>query len=207
MKYTRWMIPVVLVLLVATTVMSALAYFNSAQTTTGTVQSGTLTLVLSKDGTNFGGNVGTPWDVSNMKPGDKVGGYLYMKNTGTIDSTQVTFEWGNILNDPNNLALANRIFLTKVWDSKNTADATAAVTGIADTNNDQKTSLAELAALSGRFGFPYDATSDVEPFLAAGQTGWLFMEFQFDPAAGNEFQGNTMTYDLKITAEQVHVFP
>ncbi len=207
MKYTRWLIPVLLVLLIATTVFSAMAYFNSAQTTTGTIHSGTLTLLLSQDGANWGGNVGTPWDLSNAKPGDTIAGRLYMLNTGTIDSAQVTFEWGNILNNPSHLALAQHIFLTHVWDSKNTADAIAQVTAMSDTNSDGKTSLAELAALSGRFGFPYDATSDVEPFLKAGEVSWLYMEFQFDPAAGNDFQNNTMTYDLKITAEQVHVFP
>ncbi len=53
MKYTRWLIPVILVLLVATTVMSALAYFNSDKTTTGTIHSGTLELLLSKDGNNL----------------------------------------------------------------------------------------------------------------------------------------------------------
>ncbi len=208
MKYTRLMIPVVLVLLIATSVFSAMAYFNSVQTTTGTVSTGTLTMQLSKNGNDFGkGNVGTPWDFSGMKPGDTIDGKLYMKNTGTIDSTQVTFEWGNILNNPVNLALADKIILTNVWDSKNTTDAIAQVTAVADTNVDGKTSLAELAALSSRFGWPYDATSDVEPFLQAGSTQWLYMAFQFDPSAGNEFQGNAMTYDLKITAEQIHVFP
>ena len=163
MKYTRWLIPVILVLLVATTVMSALAYFNSDKTTTGTIHSGTLELLLSKDGNNFGGSVGTPWDVPNMKPGDEVSGKLYMKITGSINSKQVTFDLGNIINDPTNKALAEQIFLTHVWDSKNQSDAIVQVTTMSDTNSDGKTSLAELAALSGRFGLPYDAVSDVDP--------------------------------------------
>lgn len=204
MKHNRWMIPVILALLIATTVLSAMAYFNSAKTTTGTIHSGTLELLLSKDGVNYGANVGTPWDLSNAKPGDTVAGKLYMYNNGSIDSTQVTFEWGNILNS----AMADHIFLTHVWDSKNTVDAISGVIGVADVSPaDGKVSLNELAALSGRYTLPYDAVSDVEPFLPAGSTQWLYMEFVFDPAAGNEFQGNTMTYDLTITAEQVHVFP
>ncbi|HEY3344362.1 MAG TPA: TasA family protein [Anaerolineaceae bacterium] len=206
MKKERIIIAVLLVLLVVVSTTGAFAYFNSAQTTTGTVRSGTLTMDLSRDGTNFGGNVGTPWDMTNMKPGDEVSGKLYIRNTGTIDSAQVTFEWGGILNNPATMALADKIILTHVWDSKNTVDAIAGVTNVADTNNDGKTSLAELAALSGRFGLPYDAVSDREPFLPAGDTEWLYMAFQFDPNANNDFQGNTMTYSLKITAEQAVVF-
>lgn len=196
----------ILLLLIATTVMSALAYFSSQVNTTGQIKSGTLTMQVSANGVDFGSSAVLPWNFNQMAPGDEITGKLYMKNVGTIPAKQVTFEWANILNNPAAKNLAQRIFVTKILDSMDPGDQIGPVTAIADTNADGKTSLAELAALSGRFGFPYDAVSN-DPFLPAGGVAWIEMTLQFDPNAGNDFQGIDMVYDLILTARQEHVFP
>ena len=137
-----------------------------------------------------------------MSPGDTVEGKLWMKNTGTIDARQVSFEWSGISD-----SLADRIFLVSAYDSKNTAEAISQIVGMADTNADSKCSLSELAALSTRFGWPFDAVTDVAPFLPPNSPQWLYMKFQFDSEAGNEYQGRTLDYGLVVTAWQKVVFP
>ncbi len=205
---SRLTIIILLVALVAVSTFGVFAYFNSAVGTKGTISSGTLDLVLSSNGSSFGKSIALPWDVVNMAPGDKIAGTIWMKNTGSINAEQVTFEWKNILNNPATADLAKHIFLITIYDSTDNGNQAAAVTSMADTNGDHITSLYELAALSGRFGYPYDAVSGaVSPWLPAGGIQALYMEFQFDPDAGNEYQGINLTYDLVVTAEQKAVFP
>lgn len=208
----RWLLPIFMVVMLAIGTLGAYAYFDSERDTTGYISSGTLDLKLglSSEGP-WANSVTLPWNFTNMAPGDAVAGDLWMKNVGSIPSQQVTFEWHNILNNPETKDFAEQIILLHVWDSKNTADAIAGVVAVADgitgQGEDGKCSLAELAQLSVNYGFPFDAVSDVEPFLADGVPQFLHMEFQFNPEAGNEFQGVSLSYGLKIIAEQVHVFP
>ena len=203
---------IALVAILALTTIGASAYFNSQRDTTGTITSGTLTLKLGLNAAGpWSSSVALPWNFSGMAPGETVTGDLWMINTGNIDAEQVTFEWHNIVDNSETVELAEHIFLTEVWDSKNTVDATAAVVVVADgitgLPKDGKASLSELAELSARYGFPFDATSDVAPFLEPNTPQFLHMAFQFDPAVGNEYQGLSMSYGLTIIAEQVTVFP
>ena len=204
----RWLLPIIMIVVLAIGTLGAYAYFDSARETTGYISAGTLDLKLGlSESGPWENSVTLPWNFTNMAPGDKVAGKLYMMNVGTIPAKQVTFDWHNVLNDPTTKAFADQIILIHVWDSKNTVDAIAGVVGVADTSGDGKCSLAELAALSGRFGLPYDAVSDVDPFLPVGLPQYLHMEFQFNPAATNEFQGVNLSYGLTLTAEQMVVFP
>lgn len=208
----RWLLPISMIIMLAIGTLGAYAYFDSTRDTTGYISAGTLDLKLGLSGSGpWENSVTLPWDFTNMAPGDSVAGDLWMKNVGSIPSKQVTFEWHNVLNDPANKNFAEQIILTHVWDSKNTADAIVQVVAMADgitgQATDGKCSLAELAQLSVNYGFPFDAVSDVQPFLADGIPAFLHMEFQFNPDAGNEFQGATLSYGLTLTAEQMQVFP
>lgn len=200
----RWLIPLVLVLVLAVGTFGASAYFNSARPTTGYISSGTLDLRLSNGG-DWATNVVLPWDFSNMAPGDVVSGNLWMNNIGSIPARMVTFEWTNI----SNTSFADYIILTHAWDSKNLVDGVVSGGfGVADTNHDNKVSLNELAALNITFPqYEFDAVTDVDPFLMPNDPQYLHLEFQFDPAAENDLQGASLNYGLVITAEQVPVFP
>lgn len=206
---TRWFIPVVLVLLITTTVFSAMAYFSAQQSTSGTISSGTLTLKLSNDGVNFYNSVALPWDVSNMAPGDEVEGTLYLKNTGSIDANKVWWDWDDVLNDPADRLLAQHIYITSIYDNMDTGEQVAAVVAAIDGKDgstpDGKGTLLELASIGGSGPDAYSPTNNHdEPFLPAGTdpASWLYMKLQFDPDAGNDLQGATMTYDLIIEATQ-----
>ncbi len=86
----RWLIPLVLVLVLAAGTFGASAYFNSARQTTGYISSGTLDLKLGLTGDGpWANSVTLPWNFTNMTPGDEIAGNLWMKNVGTIDARQV----------------------------------------------------------------------------------------------------------------------
>jgi hypothetical protein len=209
----RILIVGVLVVSIAVLVTGAFAYFNSQTVNTGNISSGTLTLKVASgadcDTLTFGDST-TVWSMANMAPGDFVDGYLCMKNTGTIPANQVTFEW---VYDPALEPLANKINVVSIFDSTDPGDQIAAVIPLCDITipalaGDGICSLTELAYLSNHFGYPFDAVSGVAvPWLPAGGTQWLYMKLQFDPTAGNDLQGLSFLYTLKVTAEQVHMFP
>lgn len=208
----RWLIPLFLVLILAIATFGASAYFNSPRETTGNISSGDLELKLSLvEGGPWENNVPLPWNFTNMAPGQVVEGDLWMKNVGSIDAQQVTFEWKNISNP----TFADHIFLIHAWDSINTADAIGGFIAMADgkmpgTVVDGKVSLNEVAYLSTNYGWPFDATSDPRPsptFLPSNVPAYLHLAFQFDPLADNTFMNQSLVYGLRITAEQVQVFP
>jgi predicted ribosomally synthesized peptide with SipW-like signal peptide len=209
----RWLLPIFMVVMLAIGTLGAYAYFDSTRETTGYISAGTLDLKLGLTGTDpWTNSVALPWNFTNMAPGETVVGDLWMKNVGSIPSQQVTFEWHDILNNPVDKDFAEQIILLHVWDSKNTADAITQFIAMADGATllplDGKCSLAELAALNIKYPiWDYDVVTDVEPFLADGIPQFLHMEFQFNPDAGNEFQGVSLSYGLTIVAEQEHVFP
>ncbi len=209
----RWLIPLVLVLVLAAGTFGASAYFNSARQTTGYISSGTLDLKLGLTGDGpWANSVTLPWNFTNMAPGDEIAGNLWMKNVGTIDARQVTFEWNNVLNNPEAKPFADHIFLISAWDSKNTTEAISQFISMGDgivpsTTQDGKISLVELAYLSNNYGWPFDAVSDVPPFLPPNSPQYLHLAFQFDPQAGNDLQGASLSYGLVITAEQKVIFP
>jgi len=202
-----------LVALVAILATGAFAYFSSETTNTGNISAGTLTLKVaggdSVPCSGFGDST-TVWSMANMAPGEYLDGYLCMKNIGTVDAKQVTFEW---VYDDALRPLADHIFITSIYDSIDTTDYVSQIGSMCDTYAgsvvvaDGKCSLTELAHLSEALPFPFDAVSDGDPFLPGGGSQWLYIEFQFDPLAGNEFQGLGFDYDLIVTAEQVAVFP
>lgn len=202
------------ILLIASIAMfstGAFAWFNSQTINTGNINSGTLTLnVASGDCTAYG-SAATVWSMSNMAPGDIIEGKLCLKNTGTVPAKQVTYEW--IYADALR-PLADRIFLVGVYDSTDTDPAAVLAQFVAMADGkysgmpaDGKVSLTELTWLSNHYSYPFDAVSGGTPFLPAGGSQWLYMKFQMDETAGNEFQGLNLDYTLKVTAEQRNVFP
>jgi len=201
-----------LVALVAILATGAFAYFSSETTNTGNISSGTLTLKVaggdSVPCSGFGDST-TVWSMANMAPGDYLDGYLCMKNTGSVDAAQVTFEW---VYDSALKPLADAIFITSILDSTDPGDQVAAVAAQCDTvagaTVDGKCSLTELAYLSEHYPYPFDAVSGVvSPWLPGGGSQWLYIQFQFDPLAGNALQGLGFAYDLIVTAEQDTVYP
>lgn len=213
---SKLMIIGLLILSAAMLTTGAFAYFNSETTNTGNISSGTLELrVAGNDTTDCStagfGDTTTVWSMANLAPGDEFDGFLCMKNRGSIDSEQVTFEW--VYDDVQFGDLADRIFLVSAYDSTDPGDQIVPIIAACDgiipgTSDDSKCSFAEFAYLSEKYPYPFDAVSGaVSPWLPGGTTQWLYLKYQFDPTAGNEFQGLSFPYTLIVTAEQVAVFP
>jgi hypothetical protein len=208
------LIVLVLVASVAMLATGAFAYFSSTTNNTGNINSGTLTLGVASGASNdcssySFGTATTVWSMTNMAPGDTLDGYLCMKNFGSIAANQVTFEW--VYEDALR-PLADRIFLIDVRDSTDPGNVIAQFIAMGDGKYpgmaaDGKISFTELAWLSNNYGYPFDAVSGGTPFLGPGVSRWLYMKFEFDPAAGNEFQGLVLDYDLNVIARQQNVFP
>jgi hypothetical protein len=208
------LVVVSLLIVVALLTTGAFAYFTSGpKTASGHIQSGTLALKIAGvvpsaacPGDSAFGDTANLWDLSNMAPGDIVTGKLCMKNTGTLPIAQVAFNWSGMSND-----LASHIFVTHLVNSVSGDEINAYIAAYG--GSDGKMSLAELNAENYGWSLPpYSGVLDeywvgARPiFLPVADTEWVEYTFQFDPLAGNEFQGLGFDYTLTITGLQNAVY-
>jgi predicted ribosomally synthesized peptide with SipW-like signal peptide len=184
---------VVLMLSVAMLTTGAFAYFSSTRTITDSrISAGTLDLKLNNDcGVNYY-DTALAWNFEGMAPGNFVEQTICMKNVGSVDAGQVWYDWSDLLQTPAGIELAKEMIIV---DIKDNADPGNVVTLF---NNAGIVTLFDLANYSS-----FDAVSGLAyPFLPAGGTGWFYMKLQFDPTAGDEFQGAAVVYKLTIKATQ-----
>ena len=198
-----------------------MAYFSaSATSTANSFQTGTLTLNLANDGSTWQSGVTATWaPPTNWAPGDTHTATLYLKNTGSVGSKAVYENWKNA---SGYTALLDHIFVTEISDSYAWSGGSNKPYGDnylpnflnsdVNTNHDGFLTLAELGSWGDRkvtssSPKPWDVKETTDPndtgvVLPAGGTLGLRYTFQFDPAAGNEFQGKTMSIDLNVMASQ-----
>ena len=202
----RILIVVALLVSVALLATGAYAWFSSSASASGTITSGTLSLkiaavVPSADCPAYGDITEssiTLWNNTNLAPGDTFDGKICMANKGSLPIPQVGFSWTGFTGD-----LAEHIFVTKLYNSGNMKDEIADYILYYDKPpKDGKMSLAELQLDLGSSEQEY-WVGGVPVFLPVG-TGVQFVEYtlQFDPDAGNEFQGLHFDYNLGIMGYQ-----
>ena len=147
---------------------------NDPAHSTATFTAGTISIDL----TNHDGS--TPFHLDNWMPGDKTWVAYDVKNNSTVPVTlsgHIDGTWGSVLGDH----FVN-VTDAEYWDG----------------------SWKTLAADShGTFTYADASSPGLLIQLPAGSTVTMRMEASFDSAATNEYQGQTYTADIFVTATQV----
>lgn len=186
-------------LLMATALIggATFAEFSSQQTSTGsTFTAGTLVMAMTNDK-----DTNKIWETpSNWAPGQTVTNTVKFTNTGSIDANHIYFNFNNLQQTKN---MARAINVTNVSEKFNGVDTGNQVTTLATQVGDGQMPLT-LAELASTQYYTWDDKSTDGKTLAAGdQKDYeLTFDFQFDPAAGNEYQGATAGFDFTANATQ-----
>ena len=184
------------------------SYFSDTAKSTGNVfTAGTLDLKLANAGGEYTDGVTATWSSpAGWAPGETVEATLYMKNDGSIGIHHIRVGVENL----DGTGLWHAILLTKFEFFE--GDITDTVKGFGPTeypldyNGDGKVTLHEFINWCAQ---PHSillfagAWATGPKYIPAGGTQWLKLGFTFDPAAGDDYQGLTASFDLKIVAYQV----
>lgn len=190
------------------------SYFSDTEESTDNVfTSGTIDLQLSNDGTIWTGGVTATWSISGWAPGDYYEDVLYMRNVGTTGALVGRFKGLDLVETDyltGTTDIADYILITEIyyteegaWMPWNLAGYYATVMG----DGVAPLTLREFCDPAGYsmvfwagIGWPGD--SGIDYFQAGGTpVEMLRLGFTFDPAAGNDYQGDSATFTLRVTAD------
>ena len=183
------------------------ASFSDTGTSSGnTMTAGTLDMVLANNNDDFSDDVIATWaSPAGFKPGDNISSVLKFSNNGTVDSHHIWFylEGVNHASNGDSSNLMNAIIITDLHERFNGVttgnQATTLATQVGDHDN-----ILTLAEFCSSAYYTFDDQSTDDDVIAAGnQEDYdLFINFQFSPAAGNEYQGDSCTFNMKTVATQ-----
>jgi len=173
-----------------------------------TFTEGKVDLKLSNDGGVFTDGVTGTWvSPDNWAPGDELTASLYIRNDGKERITLATVDWVNPGHgDPN---LLDKVQVARWRESSggSAVDRLAQYAPACDANGDGVLSAMELieygpipleapAAASGRRG----SSSSGNVLAPGGDPYVIEMAFRFMEDAGNEYQGASGSFDLRVSA-------
>jgi predicted ribosomally synthesized peptide with SipW-like signal peptide len=199
---------------------SAFAYFSDTETSTGnTFTTGTLDLVLSdNDETDQDGIVATWVSPAGWKPGEpEVSAWIKMKDIGTIGADLVSIHAQNLVesdngnNEPEGAGSANNIadhiYVTSVHYTEKGIDLYGNLAGYYATcfgDGAAPLTLTEFATTPYSLVFWIGGWPPPEPYLPANgaRVEQITLGFTFEPNAGNDYQSDTASFDLAVTAVQ-----
>jgi len=198
-------------LVIAVVSAGAWAYFDDVETSTdNTFTSGSFDMILH-GGTQDGDSVIGTWvSPSNWSPGETLYAELNFTNNGSIDAMHIYFQFTDFTcddkGDGSNFA---DVIIVKTLKERFNGVETGNLAGYIDSqvgNNDGVLTLQEFAgwAVNWYGYYTFDDVSGDGILLAAGNH-WdyqLILEFEFDPNAGNEYQGDTCQFTLVARATQ-----
>jgi predicted ribosomally synthesized peptide with SipW-like signal peptide len=231
---TKIFVVVVLILSVAMMTTGVFAWFTSTRTAeAGSISAGTLNIQLASNAssteipTDWSDTVVPPWNLTAMVPGNEVFGCLWVKNTGTVDSVGVRWDFLNLVNMKDGQVatalLENRMQITDLYTTDSQWNWPEALLpggewyfgGAYDENSDGMISLGEMSRWSVRFApYTFDWVNDngAVHFLVGnvppGGVGHICMTLKMmngDPVVDNTYQGVGLTYDVKVTANNPEI--
>jgi len=199
---------IAIVLIIGMVAGGTWALFSDTETTGDNIfQAGTIDLEIA-------GTAATGVTFTNMKPGDTPSGTIVVTNAGTLpgclyaSSGYVETDLAGAP-DPNKTAdeFAKMLLITSF-----TADTVEMVSAIPDVDSDSKTTVYDMVndpsgvslltdysdPASGHGWFSYDANMTVGP----GEVHTYVLTLQFDTAAGNEYQGDGITWTFEFLLTQ-----
>ena len=194
----------VIAIVAAIAIGGTIAYFSDTEKSHITFTSGTVNLQLSKDNGASWHN-GLSFNLpNNWAPGDTYSIQVWTRNMGNAGLFNL-FVTGDKLAGPN-LNLADRIYITDVAYTDTIGWVhPGGGTYYADNNifggSDGKLSLRELAnglTNGKKMNFCWGGPEDKIDYLPANgsRIQKFYIEFTFDPEAGNEWQGKSVSFDL-----------
>lgn len=189
------------------------AYFSDTETSTAnTFTSGTLDMVLSGGTQSVDSVIGTWVSPANWLPGQSFSATLQFTNVGSIDSHHIWFKFYNSQHNGNgdgsnlmDVIIVNN--LQERFNGKTTGNQAAKI-GNAIGNKDGVLTLRELTDfMNGAFGY-YTEDDQNRPLddnvIGAGNL-WdydFILGFTFAATAGNEYQGDSCSFDMEVQATQ-----
>jgi len=183
---------------------ATIAYFSSSETVGVSSTAGTMDLQLSKDGgtTWYDGNTMTWSTPASWAPGDTATLVVTMKNVGSSGALMLGVGGENL---GGSLNLVDVIHITAFDATEFTADdymgSPMSYWEPIFGNGDGTLTLREFvdSPYSGKFfeGWPPLTTDYLDG--NASEAKRFKITFEFDPAAGNAYQGATASFDLKFT--------
>lgn len=212
------LIILVVALLVVATMAGAgtFAYFTNTETSTGnSFTSGTFDVKLAGGTQNGDSVIGTWVSPSNWAPGQTVNGTLSFTNAGSINASHVYFMFKNLQHNggADGSNMMEKIIVTNLQERFERADGTSVTTSNQAANlaaqvgnHDSTLTLAEFAGFAENwYGYyTYDDQSGDGICVAGGdKTDYdLILGLTFDPDAGNEYQGDTCSFDFYANTTQ-----
>lgn len=189
------------------------AYFSdTAESTSNTFTAGTLDLQLRNDAVgSWADGVTATWSSSNLAPGDTVSAELRFKNVGTTGAWVIRIGGENLVeNDANDDAspdLADKILITELYYSELGAYIPANLVSYYEPifgNGDGNFTLREFVTSAYSMVFWIGPHPPTQYYLPAngGRVEMLNMTFSFVADAGNEYQADSASFDLKVVADQ-----
>lgn len=187
--------------------------FTSQAVASGnTFSAGTLNLVMSNNGwSSYGTTVSNTWkSPANWAPGGIVEGTLEMTNTGTVNANHIYYGFNNPTNSggQNNANLFNAIIVTNLqesFDDGTTWTDNQASTLAGQVGKGGVLTLADMVNfMPNGYGFYTVNTNPSLPVLQAGnhKDYQIKFTFEFDPNAGNDYQGAQAAFTLNVNATQ-----
>lgn len=186
------------------------AFFSTGVTNTGnTFTSGTMTAAVANNGPFSSGISGTWVSPANWKPGDSLTATLQFTNTGTIDAHTIYLMFGNgqhTYMGTTDVNLMEKIIVTDYhyrFNDRVSPNRAADFAEALHSGNDILT-LADLYNLEpGDYAISTEDAVDGVILAAGNQKDFdLVMTLQFDPLAGDEYQGATCSFDMGARVDQ-----
>jgi spore coat-associated protein N len=190
------------------------SYFSDTETSTDNVfTAGTIDLLLRNDAIgDWANGVTATWSSSNFAPGEEVTAELRFKNVGTTGAWVVRVGGENLvetdIGDPADPDIADKIVISNIYYSElgvyyGGPGMTAWYEGVFG-NGDGVFTLREFVTSSYSMVFWIGDHPPTEYYLPPGgaRVEMLKMTFKFMEDAGNEYQGDVVSFDIKVVADQ-----
>lgn len=208
----RTLLSVLMIGLVCTLAgVGTFASFRDTETSTGnTFKTGTLDVKIRDGGYPYQDDIGAVWILTDMKPGDESGSRSFdFKNVGSIsiDHMEITCDYSvteetpqteadtdpNTDLHPDRMAENFTIITLEVYED--VGPAVDLLPFLDDINNNGVKDLYDLK---------YAGVDDVTTVPDANSESYtaVDMELEFNPNAGNDFQGDTLRLDMIFTFNQ-----
>lgn len=202
---------VTLGLVIATVGAGTAAIFtDTAASSPNTFTSGTLNMVLS-GGTQDGDSVMGTWvSPANWKPGEVVNATLAFTNKGSVDAKHIYFILTGRPNDGkgDGSNLMNAILVTNIQERFNAISTGNQALTIAHQVGDRNDVLTLKEFVDFNYGsdayYTVDDKSGDGVVIADNDKNdyALTLGLTFDPNAGNEYQGDTCGFSMRLRASQ-----
>lgn len=171
--------------LVAVSGATSALFTSTASNNGNTFGAGTLVLEIN----GVPGSDSTPvFTISNAAPGDSSTQKLYLKNSGSINASSLYLTSVDVTDTGPNPANLADVLYVDMWEDLDDDN-------VLDAGETQWMTYTQMASIS--------SSPDVNlGAINANETRNLAVKITFDPGAGNEYQGESVSFNFNFQANQ-----